>query len=565
MRDGAIIVVFPSFFVGFMLLLSCAAWAQPPVLPLSVPQPRIELTERMESVRLPAGGADEPDRLWVADAGAAVAPAPRWWLKAGERMVGRITLAGPAAGATYVVHVPVSLVDEVQIWHREGGGDWTSARAGDRISLSQWPFAGQFPAFPIQVGAVPVDLIVSATNDGLLQIPVLLLPDADFREDGGRRANLAGMVMGLGVMVTVVCLLGALTLRRRAAWLLALVAAWTLLAITCANGYMAVWFTPDLPAFNDASKHIVAMMLAGWVLALTAESLDLRYLLRAERWAAWAAPLVGVAYVTVQALWLPPPWRVPGAALWVLSTMGFSIALCALNRTRGGRHTGPVMAAVGCLLAAMLLPFLPPDLVAGLDLRAAGLAMLLYAALLLFRHAHIARERYGRDVLGRAAVSANRDPLTALLSYSGFEFAYDEALLRQGAGAGASSAMLFLLPGLERSGTEHGFVVTERALVRFSAALQGALGDAWSIARLSKTRFACISTQPQGDRQLAAQATRVLARCARLTQAPAPVADFGLRIACVRRRLGGESLRVLLQELEEAALALGEGKRITSI
>jgi hypothetical protein len=36
--------------------------------------------------------------------------------------------------------------------------------------------------------------------------------------------------------------------------------------------------------------------------------------------------------------------------------------------------------------------------------------------------------------------------------------------------------MLFVLPGLEESGEDHGFVVTERALVRFAAALQSVAG-----------------------------------------------------------------------------------------
>ena len=205
---------------------------------------------------------------------------------------------------------------------------------------------------------------------------------------------------------------------------------------------------------------------------------------------------------------------------------------------------------------------MPRDFSAGLDLRAAFVGIQLYAALLFFRQAQISRERYGRDVLGRAAVSAHRDPLTALLSYTGFELAFEEALLRQDAGARASSIMLFLLPGLEKSGADHGFVVTERALVRFAAALQGALGNAWSIARLSKTRFACVSTLPYDKEQLNMHATQVLARCARLSQPLAPLADFDMRIACLHGRLEHDGLKRILLEMEQAALGVSNGKRI---
>lgn len=155
--------------------------------------------------------------------------------------------------------------------------------------------------------------------------------------------------------------------------------------------------------------------------------------------------------------------------------------------------------------------------------------------------------------------------MTALLSHVGFELALDETLLRQAAGARAASMMLFVLPGLEESGAEHGFVITERALVRFAAALQSALGNTWSIARLSQTRFACISTQPYDEEQVAEDATRVLARCARISRPLEPLADFDLRIACLHRPMESDGLGRTLKELERAALAMLPGKRIAFV
>jgi GGDEF domain-containing protein len=516
----------------------------------------------MDVVRIPVDRPRDPDLLWNAPDGSVGQEGSRWRMDARTRIAGRITLSPRGEGGTFLVQVPLSVVDEVEVWHRERGGDWKYARAGDRVALSQWPFATQFPAFPVQVRGETIDLMVVAGNAAWLQVPVLLLYDTEFLQEASRRANVSGVMVGLGLMVLVICFLGALAVRTRASRLLVFVSAWALLAISVGSGYVAAWITPEATSFNDASKHFTAMMLAGLIVALVVQSLDLRHAGRLPRMLAVAAPVVSLAYAAAQVLWLPPYWRPPGAAIWASITLLCCIALCVISALKGARYVVPVAAGVACLLAAAVLPIVPPDLVAGVDLRSAFIALLIYSALLLFRQAQVARERHGRDVLSRAAVSMNRDPLTALLSLAGFELAYDEALLRQGAGGGVSSMMLFVLPGLEKAAFEHGFMVTERALVRFAAALHGALGEDWSIARLSKSRFVCISTRPQGSSQLAAQATQVLARCARITQPLSPLVDFQLRIACVRRRLDSDSLKALLHEMEKGAFALGEGKRI---
>ena len=67
--------------------------------------------------------------------------------------------------------------------------------------------------------------------------------------------------------------------------------------------------------------------------------------------------------------------------------------------------------------------------------------------------------------------------------------------------------------------------------------LQGVLGNSWAIARISKTRFACIGMGEARSSDVLAVATQVLAHSARMTDAIGPVAEFDLRIACMQRRL----------------------------
>jgi GGDEF domain-containing protein len=271
-------------------------------------------------------------------------------------------------------------------------------------------------------------------------------------------------------------------------------------------------------------------------------------------------------YAGVQIAWLPHDWRGMGALAWAVSTGVAGLALCVASALAGGRYVRLAAAANLCYaLAVASAVFDPFEIVSELDLSDAVTAVLVFASVLVFRYMLFIRERYGRDVLGRAAVGANRDPLTALLSYSGFQLAYDEAMLRQRSQGQRTWAMLFFLPGLERNSFEHGFVLTERALVRFAAALQSVLGDSWSIGRLSTTHFAAVSNRSMDAPALKAYATKVMAASARLTAELGPFGDFDLRIVFTRCEQESSGLKGLVARLEEPARALEGNKRITLV
>jgi len=542
-------------FLG-LLMLCAVAWAQPPTITTDA---RRDLAREMETIRLPAEFVLQPDPAWRGE-GAPVEPSTRWRVAAGDRLVGRATLRG---AGNHVIEVPILSLDEAQVWHRSPGGTWERAIAGDRIPLSTWPFANQFPAFPITMTTEPLEVMVAVRNSGRVQVPVTLIPDAEFREHSVRRANLSGMVLGLGLGVAIVCLLGATTLRTRAHRLLAGLALWVLFTIACNNGYMALWLTPEWPAFNDSAKHFSATIMAGVYVLMVAHALDRLVLPRRERLAAAAAVPLAVTYALAQAFWLPPTMRIGGAAATSFFCVASVLGLCALNAMRGGRHVAWVAGSALCIAAGTLLALLPFRLVGGLDLRAAAIAICLYVALLLIRHVLHLRERYGRDVLSRAAVSASRDPLTALWSYAGFQQRHAEAALREAAGQGGAAMMLFLLPGLGRADAEHGAVLTERAMVRFAATLHAVLGRRWAIGRVSHNRIAAVSLDMHPVTPLEEVATLVLSHCARQSTPVDLVAVFDLRIVCRPGPLGHTPLVDALRGMEEAGRSLATGKRIT--
>jgi GGDEF domain-containing protein len=539
-------VIIARFLLAVLLAAPYLAAAQAiPSVQLARTDSVVNLAPKMALDVLAAQGAPDADALWALPVRAAAGRRePYWDVDPGQRVVGRAVLQAGSELEQFVVLVPSARMDEVRVWYRYGdAGPWRAAVAGDMVPMSRWSFVGPMPAFP-----------------------VLLLPDAQYRKVHTHQAAVSGFVGGLGIMVWVLCLVSAFSLARGASLLLPVVAAWALLFVLCLNGSMATWITPEWPRFNDASKHASSVILSGLVLSMTAFALDARYFRRASRAVAIAAPIAALVYAAVQIAWLPHDWRGLGALGWAVLTSVAGLALCAASALAGGRFVWLAAAANLCYaLAVASAVFDPFEIVSELDLTDAVTSVLVFASVLVFRYMLFMRERYGRDVLGRAAVGANRDPLTALLSYSGFQLAYDEAMLRQGSQGQRTWAMVFFLPGLERTSVEHGFVLTERALVRFAAGLQSVLGDSWAIGRLSKTRFAAVSNRSMDAPAVKAFATKVLSGSARLSDELGPSGDFDLRIVFTRCMRESSGLKAMLQRLEEPARALEGNKRITLV
>lgn len=545
------------------MVMTWPAWAAMPQMQLSHAEAERSLNDAMSVAVVPLDQSPDPDLFWQLPARAGAAwPADRWLLRPGMRAVGRIVLQAGRERDVYVVQVPVSRVDHVQVWWREPGKPWRSAEAGDSVPLSRWPFVGQFPSFTLSMSEEPLELIVTAANDAPLAVPVLVKTHAAYLKGRLMQSNLSGLILGLGLMAAVVCVVAAATLRRRASWVLVGYAGWVFVVVLLVSGYGAVWITPDWPEFNDKSKQVAGTVLAGLLVTVVAEVLDGLDFWPALRWFGWSMVAVGLAYGLAQALVLPGAWRPSGGALWVALCTLVSAALCLFSYWRGGRYVGLTAAAVACAAGAFALRYVDAGLIRGLDLRSLAAAVLLFASVLLLRHAVFARERYGRDVLGRAAISAHRDPLTALLSFTGLQLAYEEALLRQQAGRGPLAMMLFALPRVEQCGLDHGFVLTERGLVRFASALHQVLGNGWQIGRLSKGRFAAVATGCADETALVQTATRVLAHCTRLSDPLSPVADFDLRIVCACLSSSPRPFDDVLRALEEVGRAMESSKRI---
>ena len=546
-----------------LALLPCStAWAMPPQVQLGADRPEISMAAVMALNRVPVVAVNDPNALWALPFAAPRPELEEISLEIGTQVVGRVQVKLMPGPATYYVQVPSPRIDQVQLWFRADGGPWRGARAGDRVPMAQWPFLGLHPAFAIPVDGRSVDLIMVLQNNGPLSVAALMRTEEAFQNGRLRQTNLSGLVTGMGLMVTVMVLIAALMLRE-ASWVVLAFAVWVNVTSASFNGSAPIWLLPDWPWLNDGSKLMSANVLSAlllWAVSRVLEQRSQPPVLRALGPAALLVAVVGSALLLTVA---PAALRLPGTVAFSFACVAAALALCWISHRRGGRFVGLVGGAVLAYALVLVLGRDSGHITGGLDWRLVLTAWMLYGCALLLLQAQSARVRYGRDVLGRAAVSADRDPLTALWSYDGLLQRHAEAALREAAGQGASSLMLVALPGLDRSGADHGLVLVERALVRMAAALQTLLGQDWVIGRLSKRHFVAISLRPLSAEVLVQTATQVLSQCARIEQPLNPVSEFDMHIVCRHRKVGGTPFAELLREVEEAGRQLEDGKRIT--
>jgi GGDEF domain-containing protein len=483
----------------------------------------------------------------------------------GQPMLARLRLPPRSADAVWLIHVPSKRVDLVRVWTRHPGKPWALQTAGEQVALSDWPFSGQFPALPVVVGPEGVDVMIALETQRTAEVPVTLSSDRVYREGRLLQANLAGFLLGLGLMVAMVCGLSAWSLKRRSSVYLAILALVAWIAAAANTGYLAVWLTPDQPQFNAWSKGVLMLLVPGLFVLVIGTLLDPPGRQHAGQRTGLAAVLASLVLAQVYVWAWPVAWR-PGL---LVGWGGICTALCLLKYVRSARRgdrPGLVLAAA-LLLAPLAIAGLraPPWMVGNVQITAPLAIVCLWTSLMLIRHAMFVRERYGREVLRRSRTDRDHDPLTALLSLRGMTRVLERHRLRQQADPGGSPLVFLILKGLDAFERESGFEATEEALLRVAASLQTTFGRSWTLARISKSRFVALSEEQHTADQANTLATRVLVEMGRSEKAHYLLAGLDLRMVVGRLDLEGLSFNETVVDLESVADAMLPGRRIANL
>ncbi len=551
--------------MGWAKLAQAQNVVEPKVVQIKAPAKSLVLPTLVGTFSLPLAGDLEPETLWQQNLPIAQPAGPRgvWSVDAKQRSASKFTISAQTEHI-YTLEFPLVRLDKVDVFWRSPGGPWSHGRAGDTLALSQWPVVGQYPTFVLHFDSVPgtIDVLVVMQNMGFAEVATVITADRESREHRLLQANAAGLMIGASAMVLLVCLLMCVVYRTAGTvYLLAYCIAVTLGAVLI-NGYGAIWFTPEWPSFNDNSKPFAATLISTTMLCACLATLNRNSVGGLARLVALMTVVALLAQGIAQVTLLSPTWRLAGGVAGAVAVIVTGVGLGLNSWRRGDRLAAWVLLAVVLFALSAIVIARGFVVVRGVDLYSTLTTVFLLASILALRHAQILRERYGRAVLGRAEINRYRDPLTALLSYEGFEQAVENLSVRQHSGGGVAHVLYFSLLELDSFRAEDGYLAWQRDLVRFAAVLHKALGEGWHIGRLSNSKFGAVRLDEHRKLLTEPLLTLVLSSCARKIDTQGWVDRVGLRMAGVSTPLTSSGLKESLGILEQSVRNLPPGKRI---
>jgi GGDEF domain-containing protein len=532
---------------------------------IAAPAKSLAVPSAVAAFYLPVTGALDPDTLWSRSYPAAqLANAPGVWrVGDNQRTAAKFTLSAQT-DHLYTLEFPLARLDLVDVFWRSPGKPWSHAQGGDTVPLSAWSVVGQYPSAVLHFDTLPgvIDVLVIMQNTGFAQTTVVLSADRESRERRLMQANASGLVIGASATVLLISLLLCMLYRSKGTlYLLAYSLAVTFGSIVL-NGYGAIWFTPEWPQFNDSIKPMAATLMSATMLLACVAALDTNVVRGV--WRLWATLTVVMllAYAAAQWALLPFAWRLSGGVAGAVAVTVVGFGVCLSSWRKGDRYAAWVALAVLMFAMSAVVVARGFLMVRGVDLFSALTSVFFIVSILVLRHVLVLRERYGRAVLGRAVINQYRDPLTALLSYEGFERAVDNLAVRQHSGGGVAHMLYFSLLSLDNFRHEDGYIVWQRDLVRFAAVLQKVLGNGWHIGRLSNSKFGAVRLDDHRNLATEPLLTLVLTSCSRKIDTKDWVDRVGLRMAGVCTPLTGSGLKESLRVLDQSVRDLEAGKRI---
>jgi hypothetical protein len=190
-------------------------------------------------------------------------------LRGGMAVWLKLRLQPVADGASWMLEVPLAVIDRVTVYQQDPRGGWTHRTAGDTVRRSHWPQNGRYPFFTLQLrpGAVN-DVYVEVRHATPLAVPLRLVTLGEHET----RSQLE--YLGLGTLLGALGLLVLANIVR--AWMLrdgahagyalyTLIATLALAAFTGVAGHL---FWGEAQPWADAAPGCLALLGASVYLLL---------------------------------------------------------------------------------------------------------------------------------------------------------------------------------------------------------------------------------------------------------------------------------------------------------
>ncbi len=446
-------------------------------------------------------------------------------LSQGERWVGRLRLQLPPSEQGVMLEIPMVRLDIAHLSYRYNDGPWRRAMAGDQIAMVRWPFAHRSPAFPIPTDSGELQLVLELGHQGMMVAPMVLQSDQHFRVDRFDGALRTGMLLGLALVLSLVCLSAAVVFKRFNFVAVAVLLVVIGFAVVTQGGVAGMYIDTGTARFNDQSKFITGMLFAA-VLPWVVGTVVLQKIYSGVVWRltlVWLVAallctllLVGIDARKVQTLAMP---------LFLLGGLLFSTGIVLAAVLRKQAYAAVNLLAVMLLTFSILVPLLSVwGITDGVSSRTTSTMGFLVAALIMF-YTQLLQYRYGRSVAARSSPSQGRDELTGLVHRAGFEQIFASQMQRILANKTTAAFFYIEVSNAEDLQERFGGEGFDIGMVQIAAAVSSSVSVVDTVARVAPNAFAVIMVMHKSTSAAAAVAQKIISRTMAIASHSTPIAQ----------------------------------------
>lgn len=415
-------------------------------------------------------------------------------LSPGQSLWARLEITRkPDVADHWALRIPVPLLDYVSLYTLHPDGRiWVERRAGDRVAGNLWSETGRYPKFHLDLHEGATTVYIRIQGSTPISVP-LHLNTADAAQADDQKGYLGlGMILGALLLLSIICVITAITYRDSQYALYAVFVLVMSLAVSSYTGLAMQLVWPFAPEWADASQGAMAMLSAGGAMWFVEAVLSLKQVM--PRWSvalrAWGvlSILCTVIYVFVERKW---GVMILGGYVLVAAFLGLYSAQLIWRR---GAIVGlwvvlaytPLAIAVFAAIARAQ-GWIPMSWIVQYGVVVALLIEV--PMMLLALHTH-SRDRHAAQTRERAM--ATQDALTGLLTTHIFNDRLRQTVSRYRRSREHAAVVLIRLVNYHRIQRVHGDQVAEQSILRAVIKMRRVLGDADTAARVGPDEFAVI-------------------------------------------------------------------------
>jgi len=453
----------------------------------------------------------------------------------------------------WLLAFPNPVLDYVSVWQLDARGQWQGQSAGDTVAVDQWPEAGRYPYFRLDLPRGQLrEVYVQVRSVTPTSLPVRLASDAAHDQQVQLEYLGLGMAFGALLLLIAACLAQSWVYRDSVYGWYAVYAAVTTLGVLAYTGVAAHLLWTGSGFWADSSQGSLASLAAGaalmFVRNLTGISARHRVLEALARYGGPAGVALALAYPL-----MPRPAGLAVMAAYVGFAALTNVVVAWLSWRRGDKVGLWVLIAYVPLTVAVLMALV--RLFGWLPISfgtqyAIVVAMALEVPLLLVALSIRSRERHGAEI--REQALASQDALTGLLAPHLFHDRLRQVVSRFRRDKEDAAIVFIDLVNYPRIKAFYGSAVAEQSLLRSVIKLRRLVRDIDTVSRIGEARFGLILEGVSSRAAVTDRAARLIAAGLMPLQGLKPDVTLQFHAAAVllcERTLDPEDLTQALADL----------------